>query len=117
MACATRNVMVVDDEILVGLLIEDTLLNLGYCVVGPFTGFSAALEAAQTEDIDFALLDFDLGHGKDSTPIAEVLTARKLPFAFVTATQPSVVRASFGQSIVLAKPVDERLLDRILSAA
>src|SRR4051812_43093046 len=104
LARATRNVMIVDDEVLISLVLEDTLLNLGYCVVGPFNDFAAALEAAQTEPIDFALLDFDLGHGTDSTLIAEALTARKLPFAFVTGSQPSVIRQSCGPSIVLSKP-------------
>jgi DNA-binding response OmpR family regulator len=117
MANGTRNVLVVEDQVLIGLEMQDTLTALGYRVVGPFANMAAGLNAAATQDIDFALLDFDLGHGEDSTPIAKALTSRGLPFAFVTGTESSVVRASFGKSIVLAKPVDERLLDRLLSAA
>jgi DNA-binding response OmpR family regulator len=117
MARPTRNVLVVEDDFLLASLLEDTVKDLGYAVVGPYSGLADGLKAARSPDIDFALLDFDLGEGSDSTPIAEALAARGLEFAFMTGTDPEVIRATFAQAIVLAKPVDEQLLGRVLAGA
>ena len=59
-------VLVVEDNPLVALDLEDTLLRLGCRVIGPLSTLTAGVAAAEVADIDLALLDFDLGAGKDS---------------------------------------------------
>ena len=52
-----KRILVVEDEILVALLIEDMLADLGCIILGPFNTVSKALRAAVTERVDLALLE------------------------------------------------------------
>jgi DNA-binding response OmpR family regulator len=78
-----KRVLVVEDELLVALLIVDMLAEEGCGVVGPFSTVESALDAAQTERFDLALLDVNLA-GEKVFPVAEALSARKIPFMFLT---------------------------------
>jgi two-component SAPR family response regulator len=72
-------ILVVEDDPLVGMLIEDILLDNGCRVCGPYITFAAAMEAAKSETVDLAILDVNLG-GTYSYPIAEALAVLKVPF-------------------------------------
>ena len=75
--------LLIEDEMLVAMLIEDALTEAGCEVVGPLARVADALAALDETEIDFALLDVNLG-GEMSYPIADVLAARKVPFTFIT---------------------------------
>ncbi len=64
-------------------LIADELKEQGCDVVGPVPRVEQGVGLAQTERLDCALLDIDLA-GEMSFPIAAVLVARGVPFAFLT---------------------------------
>jgi two-component SAPR family response regulator len=81
---ASRRVLVVDDEFLIAMDIEMMLSDMGMQVVGPATTLKAALELAETETIDCAILDVDLGDGDFVTPVVNTLIARQIPFALAT---------------------------------
>ncbi|NOG74170.1 response regulator [Roseicella sp. DB1501] len=76
-------VLVVEDEAMVAMLFEDTLADLGCTVVGPAASVAEALDIIGRDTIDVALLDMDLA-GEASHPVADALTARGVPFAFVS---------------------------------
>jgi DNA-binding response OmpR family regulator len=80
---AGQHVMVVEDELLIAMLIEDTLLDQGCIVVGPFTSVDEATLAAQTTQVDLALLDVNL-RGEKVYPVAELLAARGTPFLLLS---------------------------------
>lgn len=68
---------------MVSLLIEQ-ILTLHRCIiVGPFDHLESALEAAQHEAIDVAVLDVNL-NGVKVYPVAEALEARSIPFLLVS---------------------------------
>lgn len=78
-ALAGCRILVAEDDAIVGTLIED-ILDAEQCItVGPYFHLEEALRAAQTEDIDLALLDVDLC-GKKVYPVAEELSRRNIPF-------------------------------------
>ncbi len=54
-------IMIVDDELLVAMMVEDTLIEAGCEVVGPYARLSEALSAATWEQLDGAVLDVNLG--------------------------------------------------------
>jgi CheY-like chemotaxis protein len=81
---AGRRVLVVEDEFLVSLATTDLLESLGCVIVGPAPGLSAALQLAQSEALDAAILDVDLA-GKKVWPVAERLQRRSVPFLFLSA--------------------------------
>jgi DNA-binding response OmpR family regulator len=76
-------VLVVEDELLIAMEIEDALQALGCQIVGPFAALDRALKVALEETFDAALLDVTIRGGK-VYPVAEVLLARGIPFAFAS---------------------------------
>ena len=88
-----RRVLVVEDEVIVGMLLEDMLGELGCEVVAISTHLEEALGLARSLDIDFALLDINLD-GHHSFPVADVLRERGGP----PVTVPG--RTGFGSRMI-----------------
>ncbi|WP_138390490.1 response regulator [Rhizobium indicum] len=76
-----RQVLVVEDEMTIVLVIEDTLLELGAHVVGPASRLDVALRLASEASIDAAILDVNI-RGGNSYPVADILAERGIPFVF-----------------------------------
>jgi CheY-like chemotaxis protein len=75
--------LIVEDENLIALMMADQIIELGYTAVGPACTMSEARHLAATASIDGALLDLNL-HGVLSYEIADILSLRQIPFAFIT---------------------------------
>lgn len=101
---ATRlRVLLVEDEIMVALLLEDMLAELDCEVIGPVARLDKALEMAQRQVLDVALLDVNL-NGKEIYPVAEMLAAREIPFVFITGYGRGALRAPYRERPILQKP-------------
>lgn len=72
-------VLVVEDEPLIGMLIEDVIDDLGWETIGPVATLADALALAHTESIDCAVLDANVRGGR-THPVAELLLGRGIPF-------------------------------------
>jgi len=97
-------VLLVEDELLLGLQAQTELETAGHKIVGLATSLRQGMEFAQNLDFDFALLDIRVGD-EDSVPIAEVLRHRKLPFAFVTGFEDELILPAHLRSVPrFAKP-------------
>ncbi|SEQ75472.1 CheY chemotaxis protein or a CheY-like REC (receiver) domain [Faunimonas pinastri] len=88
---------------LVAMLIEEMLIDLGYVVVGMAMRLEQGLAAARVVDADVAILDVNLD-GKESFPIAEVLKSRNLPFFFATGYGSKGLNPAFEGTLTLNKP-------------
>lgn len=103
-------VLVVEDEILIALETEQMLGCLGCIVIGPVPSVARALALLEGEEPDFAILDVNLGSER-STPIAEALRARGVPFALATGyNDRQLPEAAFRDAPHLGKPLDHHLL-------
>jgi len=112
-----RRVLVVEDEMMISLLVEDMLEELGCAVVGPANRLEAALELAATEpDLDAALLDINVG-GKSVFPLADALRAMGVPAIFSTGYGEAGLRDADKGAQVLQKPFRAGDLARALTAA
>ncbi len=78
-----KRVLVVEDEFLIAMLYEDLLAEHESVKLGPAATIERALELIESEAPDAALLDGNL-HGRLSSPVAEALEARGVPFLLVT---------------------------------
>ncbi len=105
-------VLLVEDEALVAMMIQDTLTEFGFQVIGPIGTASEALTAAQENHLDAAVLDINLGDGMVYT-VAEILAKRGVPFAFVTGYDADSVDARFSGIPILQKPIERDMLERI----
>ena len=100
-----RRVLVVEDEALVAMLVEDALLEAGATVLGPSATVAEALALLQTETPDVAVLDLNLA-GETSTPVADALAARSIPFVVATGYGADGLPPGHAKVPVLAKPYD-----------
>ena len=106
-------VLVVEDEMMVSMLIEDMLSDMGCTVVGPASRLDEATELAQAGGIDCAVLDVNLG-GQPIFPVADLLRERGCPFAFATGYGDAGLRDVDKGAPVLQKPFREADLARVL---
>lgn len=106
-------VLVVEDEMMVSMLIEDMLSDLGCQVVGPASRLEEAIALANEAELDCAVLDVNLG-GQPIFPLADLLREKGAPFAFATGYGDAGLREVDRGSPVLQKPFREGDLARVL---
>ncbi len=105
-------VLLVEDEALVAMMIQETLIDFGFQVVGPVSTASEALAAARNSHFEAAVLDINLGDGLVYT-VAEILGKRGVPFVFVTGYDADSVDPRFSGVPVLQKPIERDMLQKI----
>ena len=105
-------VLLVEDEALVAMMIQETLNEFGFQVVGPVSTASEALACARDNHFDAAVLDINLGDGLVYT-VAEILGKRGVPFVFVTGYDADSVDARFSGVPVLQKPIERDMLQKV----
>lgn len=102
-------ILVVEDEFLLALEVEATLIGFGCSVVGPFAKLEKALHAARNTELDGAVLDINL-NGEMVYPLAELLDMRGVPFVFLTGYVASDIPERFRHFRRLQKPLHARAL-------
>jgi CheY-like chemotaxis protein len=96
-------ILVVEDTGIVAREVKFLLEHLGCEVVGPEPNLAKGLRAAETAELDGALLDVNL-KGEQSYPIAEELMCRDIPFIFVTGYGSAHLDENFRLFPTLEKP-------------
>jgi CheY-like chemotaxis protein len=109
-----RRVLVVEDEMLVLIMIEDMLADLGCKSVTSAATVDKALALIKAQAFDIALLDMNL-NGNDSHPVAEALSARGVPFVYSTGNTGQRSRDGYSDRPVLKKPFKYDELAAILT--
>ncbi len=92
---------------------EDMLADLGCEAVVAAATNEQAIAAIEAQHFDAALLDLNL-HGVRSYPVADVLAARGVPFAFATAYGGSGLRDGDRTRPLLEKPFEAASLEKLL---
>jgi two-component sensor histidine kinase len=105
-------VLLVEDEALVAMMIQETLAEFGFQIVGPISTAADALASARDNHFDAAVLDINLGDGLVYA-VAEILEKRNIPFVFVTGYDADSVDSRFGSIPILQKPIEREMLQRI----
>jgi CheY-like chemotaxis protein len=108
-----RRILVVEDEILILMMIEGMLADLGCESMSAAATNEAALALIDTQLFDAAMLDLNL-NGKSSYAVADALIARDVPFIFSTGNSVSDLRDGYRDWAVLRKPfTDEELIKEL----
>ncbi len=113
MTAEAKRILVVEDEALVAMLVEDALADAGYDVLGPATTVSEALALLGRERPDAVVLDLNLA-GESSTPVADTLAQRGIPYVIATGYGASALPPGHERAAVLAKPYDPTELAAVL---
>lgn len=112
-ALAGRRILIVEDEMVVAMLLEDMLEELGCEVVATATRPAEALAAIQAHRIDAAVLDLNLD-GQLSHEVADALAARGVPFILSTGYSQIELKQAHPEPPVLRKPFRSDDLGRAL---
>ncbi|WP_298370816.1 response regulator [uncultured Bradyrhizobium sp.] len=109
------DVLVVEDDPIISLYFEDTILGFGARTVRTAANVARALELIAERAPDFALLDVGLVRGEKTFAIAERLDALKVPFAFVTGYGADIrLPESLAGKPRLTKPCSSEALEAAL---
>jgi CheY-like chemotaxis protein len=108
-----KRVLLVEDEPLVSMMLADMLSAFGHKVDGPYSRFGDAILAAKTGNLQAGILDVNLG-GEKTYAVADILTNRKIPFAFGTGYGPDSIVSAFSHAPVLQKPIEAAKLHALL---
>jgi PAS domain S-box-containing protein len=109
-----NQILLVEDEILVGMAMRDLLTDLGYSVLGPYGDVGEAIAAASSNKIAAAVLDVNLA-GVPVYPLADELMTRQVPFVFVTGYGVESIDRKFSNVPVIKKPIEGQALRQALS--
>lgn len=96
-----KRILVVEDEFIVAAMLRDTLEDEGAVPLGPAGRVADALALVDEGNIDLVVLDWNLG-GETSTPVAEALASRGVPF--LISTGYGSVGGAFANRPVVTKP-------------
>jgi DNA-binding response OmpR family regulator len=110
-------VLVVEDDPLLAIDLEDTLVEMGAAVVDVCRTLDEAMARADADDFAVAVLDFSLG--SDSvTPFARRLSHRHVPFILHTGMSPSEPSLmEWKDSLIVEKPASPRRLMAAINSA
>ena len=109
-----RRVLVVEDEMLVLMMTEDMLAELGCEAVATAATIDQAIALIDAQVFDVAMLDMNL-NGNKSHLVADVLAARGVPFVFSTGYTAGDMREGYRDRPVLRKPFRFEDLDEVLT--
>lgn len=101
-----QRVLVVEDEVLIGLVLEDILDVLGCVCVGNAASFEegeALVEQLGAPGFDIAILDVNLGTTQ-VYPLADRVASLGIPIIFATGSHPDSLPDRFVGCRVLEKP-------------
>jgi DNA-binding response OmpR family regulator len=107
------SVLLVEDEVLIGMMIAGMIEELGHRVVAEASNIRVALDLAKTADFQFAILDINVG-GEKIDPVADIIACRAVPFIFASGYGAIGAPINFRDRTVLQKPFLISTLDHAI---
>ena len=109
-----NDVLIVEDDAIIALDFEDSLLGFGVKTVRSCGGVVRALKLIEERAPDFALLDVGLAGG-NSFAVAEKLQAMRIPFVFITGYgSRAALPPALNGAPTLPKPCTRDMLEAAL---
>jgi DNA-binding response OmpR family regulator len=103
-------ILIVEDEMMIAIMLEDMLDELGCAVAGIAGKPEEAMAFIESQPIEAAILDVNL-NGIQSFEIAAALDKRGVPFMFSTGYGAIVVEERYRTRPVLQKPFRQEDLE------
>ncbi len=104
------HVLIIEDEPMVAMLIEDTLVDAGAHSIDIAATEQDAVDAAQARRPDFITSDVTLIEGRGPAAVEAILRAcGEIPVLFITAT-PDECRPCAPPGTILTKPFSSHLV-------
>ena len=106
-----RSILVVEDELFIGLELKACLEDAGFLVLGPAGSVRDALRVISTQRPDAAVLDVNLGR-ENVIPVAERLNLLDVPYVIASAGDAAELAryAALAGARNIGKPTDLKVL-------
>ncbi len=101
----TLAILVAEDDLLLAADLEEAIRRCGHSCLGPAGTLAEVLQLIEGAHVDAAILDVRLRHGEKVYPAADLLAARKIPFAFLTAYGSAHIDQLYAHCRIVPKPV------------
>ena len=98
-----RSILIVEDEMIVALLMEDLVRELGVNEVYICPDATSAIETVVTRSIDLAILDMQVRDGT-TTSVADLLAEKGIPFVFSSGSDVGALPERHAARPMLSKP-------------
>ncbi len=108
MSLAGKRVLIVEDDGLLAMELDMVLSDSGAVVIGPARTVAESLAAIE-EQVDFAVLDVNLGR-ESSGPVADRLEADGTPFLYLSGHDATKLPERHRTRPLVGKPFAEREL-------
>jgi CheY-like chemotaxis protein len=95
------NILVVEDDPLLGMLLVDVLVGMGHEVCGLETNAADAVRGAASWQPDLLLVDMRLGAGSGIDAVTAIRSTRPIPYLYMTGGD---IPVGGPDDIVLSKP-------------
>ena len=108
-------VLIVEDDPLMAMDLEDTLVEAGAVIIGPCRTLDEAMARTNADDFAVAVLDFSLGEDT-AAPVARRLASRGVPFVLYTGRSTSDPSLAEWACPIIEKPASPRVLVSAVSS-
>ena len=98
-------VLVCDDNLLMAEVVAEFLRECGLEPVGPVGQLESAIPMARERALDGAILDINL-RGRPCFPICAILSARRIPFVFLTGNLAAAIPIEYRGVTLVTKPFE-----------
>lgn len=110
-----RRILIVEDSPVVADDSADILRDLGCTVVGPAGTMAAALQLAEKEEVDAAIVDINIRGGK-SYAVLKILETRQIPFVLTSGYADWSMPEEWLERPRLLKPYTANMLRESLAS-
>jgi DNA-binding NtrC family response regulator len=111
---AGRTVLIVEDEVIIGLMLRQEVERAGGIPLGPVTTADEAARMIDQTPVDFAILDAKLAGGS-SAALASLLDARGIGFVVASAYEATDLPKELKAAPFVAKPIAAPILVETLA--
>jgi CheY-like chemotaxis protein len=107
-------ILVVDDNVIIGMLLSEMLGEMGHAVCGVETTQAGAVAAATQCRPDLMIVDARLGDGSGVDAMRTILLTGPMPHLFISGAE---VEAASPDAVILQKPFHEQQLAHAMDRA
>lgn len=106
-------ILILEDELILAYAMQEMLITMGYTSIIIESKFINAVEIINTQKIDLALLDINIGKGETGIDLAKLCNEKSIPFLYTTsytdkATLDKALETNPGAYLI--KPITESSL-------
>ena len=107
-------VLVCDDNLLMAEVVAEFLRECGLGPMGPVVRLESAMQMARERALDGAILDINL-NGRPCFPICAILSARRIPFVFLTGYPAAKIPVEYRHAPLVTKPFELTEMKEVLA--